>query len=60
RAKLCELLEFAFSRVIVLDGDFARNEQLEVLDQAIVVDTFVGRVSKGRPKNLKSWLESAE
>ncbi|CCW32424.1 conserved hypothetical protein [Xenorhabdus nematophila F1] len=42
RAELGEVLELAFTRVVVIDWNFACNKQLEILNQAIVVGAFVG------------------
>ncbi|CEK23274.1 hypothetical protein XNC2_2280 [Xenorhabdus nematophila AN6/1] len=35
-------MELAFTRVVVIDWNFACNKQLEILNQAIVVGAFVG------------------
>ena len=40
--QLVELNEFSLCRGVAFDGNFARNEQFKVLDQAVVVDALVG------------------
>ncbi|MNS69398.1 hypothetical protein D3C72_1027080 [compost metagenome] len=40
--QLVELSELSSVRGVAFDGNFARNEQFEVLDQAVVVDALAG------------------